>query len=149
MKHTKTARAIIETLYQNEICIVTIKRQKFKDGKIIKEYYTLPGGHNEENESFEEAVIREVFEELNVNVSIKEKLLSMYNEDLDRYEEFFLCTLQNKDDIITKGTGPEWTNPDIERYGSYEIVYINVKNIKDYNILPPQVKKILIERYGL
>lgn len=145
MKKEKTARAIIESLYNNEKCIVTIKRQKFKDGKMVKEYYTLPGGHVENDESFEETLKREILEELNVNITIKEKLVSLYNEDLNRDEEFFICEIGNE--IIEKGNGPEWTNPDIEKYGSYEIVYINVKNIEDYNILPPQVKELLIQRY--
>lgn len=145
MKKEKTARAIIESLYNNEKCIVTIKRQKFKDGKKVKEYYTLPGGHVENDESFEETLKREILEELNVNITIKEKLVSLYNEDLNRDEEFFICEIGNE--IIEKGNGPEWTNPDIEKYGSYEIVYINVKNIEDYNILPPQVKELLIQRY--
>lgn len=149
MERAKTARAVIETLYQNEKCIVTIKRQKFKNGKMIKEYYTLPGGHVENDESFEEAVKREVLEELNAHITINEKLLSLYNEDLNRDEEFFICNLINENEVIEKGNGPEWTNPDIEKYGSYEIVYIKVKGINDYNILPPQIKELLIKRYGV
>lgn len=149
MERVKTARAVIEAYYKNEKCIVTIKRQKYKEGKMIKEYYTLPGGHVENDESFEETVKREVLEELNIHVTIKEKLLSLYNEDLNRDEEFFICTLIDEKEVIEKGNGPEWTNPDIEKYGLYEITYINVKEIKDYNILPPQVKELLIQKYGV
>lgn len=149
MKRAKTARAIIETIYNNKKSIVTIKRQKFKDGNIIKEYYTLPGGHIEDNETFEEAVKREVLEELNVNIAVKEKLVALYNEDLNRDEEFFICELSNKTDVIDKGNGPEWTNIDIEKYGTYEIVYINVNNIKSYNLLPLEVKELLIKKYGM
>lgn len=141
----KTARAVIETMYNNKKCIVTIKRQKFKDGIMIKEYYTLPGGHVENEDSFEETLKRELLEELNVNANIKEKILSLYNEDLDREEEFYICDIGNE--VVEKGNGPEWTNPDIEKYGSYKIVYIDVKDINKYNILPPQVKELLIQRY--
>ena len=81
MNKVKTARAIIETEYKSNKYIITIKRTKYKDGKIVNEYYTLPGGHVEENETYEDAVIREVFEELNIKVSIKNKLLSSYNND--------------------------------------------------------------------
>lgn len=147
MERVKTARAVIEAYYNNEKCIVTIKRQKFKNGIMVKEYYTLPGGHVENDESFEEAVKREIFEELNAHITVKEKLLSLYNEDLNRDEEFFICEVGNEK--IEKGNGPEWTNPDIEKYGSYEIVYVNIKEINDYNILPPRVKELLIKRYGV
>lgn len=149
MERTKTARAVIETLNQNHKSIVTIKRQKFINGKVVKEYYTLPGGHVENDETYEETVKREVLEELNVKIVIEEKLLSLHNKDLNRDEEFFICTLINENEEIKKGNGPEWTNPDVEKYGTYEIEYINVKNIKDYNILPLQVKELLINRYGI
>lgn len=149
MERAKTARAIIETIYNNEKCIVTIKRQKFENGLIVKEYYTLPGGHLENNETFEEAVKREVLEELNVDIAIKEKLVTLYNEDLNRDEEFFVCELVDKNEVIEKGNGPEWTNIYIEKYGTYEIVYISVDNIKSYNLLPLEVKELLIKKYGV
>lgn len=145
MDKTKTSRAIIETDYNGNKCIVTIKRRKYKNGVIQKEYYTLPGGHVESNETYEEAVIREVLEELDVDISIKEKVLSIYNKDLDRYEEFFVCNIISGD--IKAGNGPEWSNQDIEKYGSYDIVYINVEDIHKYNILPIEVKEFLIKKY--
>lgn len=148
MERAKTARAVIETIYQNEKSIVTIKRQKYKNGILIKEYYTLPGGHLEDNETYEETVKREVLEELNVDISIKEKLLELYNKDLNRDEQIFICELNNENEVIDKGNGPEWNNPNIEKYGTYEIVYINVKNIKNYNLLPLEVKDLLIKKYG-
>ncbi len=147
MNKVKTARAIIETEYKSNKYIITIKRTKYKDGKIVNEYYTLPGGHVEENETYEDAVIREVFEELNIKVSIKNKLLSSYNNDLDRYEDFYICNIVSG--IISKGSGPEWTNPDVEKYGSYEIVYIDIHDISNYNILPTNVKEELIKRYNI
>lgn len=146
MEKEKTARAVIETQYNGKDCIVSIKRIKYNNGKIQNEYYTFPGGHVENNETYEETVVREVLEELNVEVSIKEKLLSCYNSDLDRYEEFFICDIISGN--IEKGNGPEWTNPDIEKYGSYEIVYIETKDIEKYNLLPNNVKEILIKRYS-
>lgn len=145
MLREKTARGIIEVKYDNKECIVFIKRQKFKDGKMVKEYYTLPGGHVEENETFETTLIREIQEELNITVSIKEKILTMYNEDLNRDEKFYLC--DQIGGMIKPGNGPEWTNPNIEKYGSYEIVYIDVNEMQNYPIFPEQIKNILIKRY--
>jgi ADP-ribose pyrophosphatase YjhB (NUDIX family) len=48
-------------------------RRKIKDG-IVKEYYAIPGGGKEENETIEECVKREVNEEFNLDVEVKEFL---------------------------------------------------------------------------
>lgn len=137
----KTARAVI--LIDNKV--VLIRRKKYNNGQLIKEYYVIPGGHLDENETFEEAVIREVKEELGIDVKITSELLHAYNEDLNIDEKFFECEyLSGK---IGTGTGEEWTNPDIEKYGSYEIIFKDINEIKDINLLPINVKEIIIEKY--
>ena len=75
----EAARAIL--LVNNDI--VTIKRTKYNgDSEYV--YYTLPGGHVEKGETFEETVIREVEEELGIKVKIEEEFMSIYNEDIDK-----------------------------------------------------------------
>ena len=145
MNIIKTSRAIIEVNYNGKKCIVTIKRTKYKNENVINEYYTLPGGHVEGHETNEETVVREVFEELNININVKEKICSIYNKDLDRYEEFFICDIMSGK--ISAGSGPEWINQNIEKYGTYDIVYIDVNNIDKYNILPLEIKELLIKKY--
>lgn len=147
MDKVKTSRAIIETNYNGKKSIITIKRTKYKNGNIQNEYYTLPGGHVESNETSEETVIREALEELDVNISIEEKVLSIYNKDLDRYEEFFICNIKSGE--VKEGNGPEWTDQNIEKYGSFDIVYINIEDIGKYNILPIEAKELLIKKYGI
>ena len=53
--------------------IILMFRRKIKDG-IVKEYYAIPGGGKEENETIEECVKREVNEEFNLDVEVKEFL---------------------------------------------------------------------------
>lgn len=135
----KTGRAII--LNENSE-IVTIKRTKYNN-KIIKEYYTLPGGHLEKNESFEEATIREVKEELGINVSILSEFYSFYNIDLEQDEKFYICKYNSGK--IGTGTGEEWNNNDYVKYGKYEIVYLKIKELEKYNLLPKEVKDLIIK----
>lgn len=135
----KTGRAIL--LIDNKI--VTIKRTKYKDEKIIKEYYTFPGGHVEDNESFESATIRELKEELGIDTIIDKEYIYINNKDLDRDEKFFLCSyLSGK---FGTGDGPEFTDINYEKYGKYEISLLEKDKIKDYNLLPIEVKEKLIK----
>lgn len=137
----KTARAVI--ILDNKV--VLIRRKKYNNGKLVRDYYVIPGGHLDENETFEEAVIREVKEELGIDVEITSELLHAYNEDLNIDEKFFECMyLSGK---LGTGIGEEWTNPDIEKYGSYEIILVEIDKIEDLNLLPMNVKKIIIEKY--
>ena len=53
--------------------VLLMFRRKIKDG-IVKEYYAIPGGGKEENETIEECVRREVNEEFNLDVEVKEFL---------------------------------------------------------------------------
>lgn len=135
----KTGRAIL--LIDNKI--VTIKRTKYKDEKIIKEYYTFPGGHVEDKESFESATIRELKEELGIDTIIDKEYIHIYNKDLDRDEKFFLCSYLSGNFGI--GDGPEFTDTNYQKYGKYEISLLEKDKIKDYNLLPIEVKEKLIK----
>ena len=53
--------------------IILMFRRKINDGK-VKEYYAIPGGGKEENETIEECVKREINEEFNLDVEVKEFL---------------------------------------------------------------------------
>lgn len=53
--------------------VLLMFRRRIKDG-IINEYYAIPGGGKEENETIEECVIREIKEEFNLDIEIKEYL---------------------------------------------------------------------------
>lgn len=119
---------------------ILIKRTKFIDSKEYV-YYTIPGGHVEEGETFEEAGIREIEEELNIKVEINDILLDMVNEDLKRREKFYFASY--KSGILDVGNGPEFTNPDPAKYGTYEIVTVDKDKIKSINLLPKEIKEKL------
>ena len=73
----KTVRAII---IENNKLLVFFRR-KLKDGEYIT-YYAIPGGHVEEDETNEETVMRELKEEMNLDIEIVKYLgeLDAYNQ---------------------------------------------------------------------
>ena len=121
---------------------VFIKRIKYIDNKEYV-YYALPGGHLDNGETAEEAVIREIKEELNIDVKINKKILEMHNKNINKKEKFY--ELEYLNGVLKEGNGEEFKNPCVEKYGRYEIEIISKKDIKKYNILPVEIKKIIIK----
>lgn len=66
MKKRVSSRAII--IEDNQV--LTMFRRKKKENGNYKEYYVIPGGGVEPNETLEEACIRELKEEYNVDIEI-------------------------------------------------------------------------------
>lgn len=136
----KTARAIV---WQDNN-IILIHRKKKVEGKII-EYYCTPGGHLEDGETFEEAVRREVKEELGVDVRINSLFLEFENTDINTLEKYYNVKYISGE--IGTGKGEEFTSRNFEEYGSYEIAYVPKEKIKNINLLPKELKeKLIIEK---
>ena len=125
--------------------IVFIKRTKKVSGS-PKTFYVLPGGTLDENETWEQAGIREAKEELNIDIRIDELLMEEYNEELDKEERFYFATiLKGK---VSNGSGEEFQNMSIDSpYGLYEVIKINKKELGAYNILPSTIKDKLVSIY--
>ena len=66
MKKRVSARAVI---IENDQVIAMFRKKKQEDGT-HKEYYVIPGGGVEENETLEEACVRELKEEYNVDINV-------------------------------------------------------------------------------
>ena len=86
MKKRVSVRAII--FHQGSL--MTLFRRKVSEGK-IEEYYSLPGGGVEENETLEETIIREVKEEFSVEIKVLD-YLGMVEEE-KAIEHFFYCEI--------------------------------------------------------
>lgn len=140
-----TARAIILKEDIEGKYFISIKRTKYKDENEEYVYYTFPGGHVESGETYEETLIREVKEELGIEVEIISKFETLFNQDLNRNEVFYIC--MHKSGIIGTGTGPEWENIDLKKYGKYEIVNIYLDKMKFYNLLPKEIVYKLQKKY--
>lgn len=74
-------------------CIYTMFRRKKKDDGTIKEYYVIPGGGINENETLEENVKRELSEEFSIVANIKGYL--GVKETENTIEHFFHCDIES------------------------------------------------------
>ena len=106
--------------------VLTMFRRKYCDGK-WKEYYVIPGGGKEEGETFEENVIRELKEEMNVEIKVV-KFLGK-EQDGKREDNYFLCE-------IVAGT-PKLGGEELERMSEknyYEPRFIEIDRLDEYDI---------------
>lgn len=102
-------------------------RRKIKDGN-VHEYYSIPGGGVEGNETLEDTVKRELKEELNVDIDLFGFLGSLETDT---------CIFNYYHAKIIKGTptlgGEELLRNCKENY--YKIRKINIKDIEKLDIL--------------
>ena len=104
-----SVRGIVET----EKGLAVIFRRKIKGDKKV-EYYVIPGGGVENNEDLENALKRELQEELNIEVNIKD--LAFKTENDDRIEYFYNCeyiggTFELKGEEVERNTKENYYEP--------------------------------------
>lgn len=121
--------------------LYTMFRRKRNEDGTLKEYYVIPGGGVENNESLEETVIRELKEELSVDVDIIEYIGK--NEDEYSIAHFYLCNIKSG---IPKLGGEEKERCNIDNY--YEIRKIKIEDIENINIFPKDlILKVINKSY--
>jgi len=119
-------RISVRGIVVTEKGLAVIFRRKI-NGDNIKEYYVIPGGGVENTEDLEEALKRELKEELNIEVDIKD--LAFKVETDERIEYFYNCE-------YISGTF-ELNGEEIERntkINYYEPMFIDINKIDEYEI---------------
>ena len=118
----KTARAII--IKDNKLLVFF--RRKKKNGKVIT-YYAIPGGHLEDNETLEETCVREIKEELNLDIEIIDYLGNIV---VDEQEEYYYYVRIVGGELCFGGE--ELERQSIDNY--YEIRWISLDDIDNSGI---------------
>lgn len=116
--------------------VLLMFRRKIENG-ITREYYAIPGGGQEENETIEECTKREIQEEFNLEIEVKEQLGIVEDERNIGY--IFNCS-------IISGT-PKLGGEELEQNNEanyYEVRKIKISEIDNYNIL--EENKALIKK---
>ena len=107
-----------------------------------RDYAVLPGGSVEPGESFEQAAVRELWEESTLQARVDFELLAA--EHNGREARYFLMT-----DV--EGT-PELSGPELEAHGpdnSFELVWAGVHDFHDLGLQPEHLRDDLPRLLGL
>ena len=123
---------------RGEKCIALIKRIRSNQ----PEYYVVPGGGVEGNETVFQTVEREMCEELGIKCKALE--IVERRENATSIDFFILC--KYIEGRFGTGTGPEYNNPirKIER-GQYNPVLVTIEELPKINIVPVDLCKVILK----
>ena len=108
MKQVEVAAAIV--MDEGEILCVQRGKNKLS---YISEKFEFPGGKIEKGETLKETVVRELKEELMLEVLPKEKLITVKHQypDFHLTMHAFLCTCSTRDLKLTEHIDHRWLSP--------------------------------------
>jgi 8-oxo-dGTP diphosphatase len=115
MKPIDVVAAIIKN--ENTYLIVQRNRDKYLGLK-----WEFPGGKVEPNESFQKALLREIHEELNIDINIHEKLAQEKYKDseINIVLHYFLCSIKDGTIKLNEHEAMSWV--DKKDFGKYDFV---------------------------
>ncbi|HFK1457591.1 TPA: NUDIX domain-containing protein [Bacillus cereus] len=123
---------------------VMIKDKKLLVAEYIGHHYFLPGGHVEVGESAENALIRELREELGVNCSIKQFLGVIENKWEDR--EVLHHEINHIFEIDSQELHIDFIPKSKESHLAFHWIDYNQEALHTYKIMPAPSVKELLER---
>jgi len=125
----------VAILIEKEDKIFLLNRKKHN-----KQYYILPGGGVEDNESLKEAVIREAKEELGIKVKIIEQVVQFENRG--SIEHYFKCGNETGDKIKeVVGDG------NLHKFIKDKGEWVSKDDIKNIKLYPQKIKFLLIRSF--
>ena len=127
MKTVFCSSALI--LNSKKECLITSRNNKTS----LKNYFEFPGGKLEKNEGFEDALIRELKEEL--GIIIYHENIGHFMHVTHKYDDFFLYMHV----YLIKNFEQKFKSTDGEK-----TIWINKDNLLNINILP--ANKIIINK---
>ena len=130
----KTARAII--IEDNKLLVFF--RKKIIDG-IEQTYYAIPGGHVEIGETCEDAVIRELKEEMNIDIELIEYLGNLIIDN-DKEENYYYAKILGGE---LKLSGEELDRNCSDNY--YEIRWLPISELDNSGIRSIKFIKRVLE----
>ena len=114
-----TPTNVVAAIIMRDNYFLLAKRNK---NKYMGLKWEFPGGKVEENETFKEALSREILEELNVNIDIHNKIAeeSYRDDQINIILHYFLCSIHDEDISLSEHEAIEWVKK--EDFANYEFV---------------------------
>ncbi|MGN4443585.1 NUDIX domain-containing protein [Bacillus cereus group sp. MYBK79-1] len=134
----------MKTKFHHIVRAVMIKDKKLLAAEYIGHHYFLPGGHVEVGESAENALTRELQEELGVNCSIKQFLGVIENQWEDR--EVLHHEINHMFEIDSQELHIDFTPNSKESHLAFHWIDYNQEALNTYKIMPAPSVKELLER---
>ncbi|MBK7957003.1 MAG: (deoxy)nucleoside triphosphate pyrophosphohydrolase [Bacteroidetes bacterium] len=109
MKHIKVVAAVIQK-GDEFLCV----QRNYSKYDYISFKYEFPGGKVEENETEEEALKREISEELSLIINIKSHFITVNHvyPDFEITMATYLCSCQNNELVLTEHVDFKWLTKD-------------------------------------
>lgn len=130
-------RAAAVILQRDEILLM----HRFYDGR---EYYVFPGGGVEEGELPEDAAIRELKEEFNIDIKREDELWQVVNTAYGKTRrEYYYLVKEFTGDIQIGGEELEWMKEDPTNV--FEPMWVNLSELNSIVLYPKSAKEKLQE----
>ena len=125
-----------------------------EDGKVLlmhrvregQEYWVFPGGGVEETDkTLEDGLKRECLEEIGVVVEVGDLFFEksyLSKDNSDELQLLYNCKIISGD--IGTGAGPEFSDRNIEQYGTYKIEWLPLSQIKDKVVYPLELRDKIV-----
>ena len=110
---------VVAAIIKSEDYYLLAKRNK---DKYMGLKWEFPGGKVEQNETFKEALSREILEELNINIQIHKKVAEerYQDEEINIVLHYYMCSLIDNDIVLSEHEAIEWVKK--QDFLKYEFV---------------------------
>ena len=109
-----------------------------------RHYFTFPGGGMDEGESPEQAVAREVEEELGIQIRVIRYVAEVWFNG--NRQVYFL--VEQTGGMFGTGAGDEFTAGYDETHGTYNPMWMPISELAANPILPPEIAELVAESHA-